>query len=125
VAIRVSEHGDVTNVTSRKTNIDCFEDRGATFTIYLSIYLGLYSPLLDLGRFFNFLILYTVGRTPWTGDQPVTRPLATHRTTQTWNKSTQTSMPRVGFEPPIPVFERAKTVHALDRMVIVIGEANF
>jgi hypothetical protein len=27
----------------------------------------------------------------------------------------------VGFEPTIPVFERAKTVHALDRVVIVIG----
>jgi hypothetical protein len=24
-------------------------------------------------------------------------------------------MPRVGFEPTIPVFERAKTVHALER----------
>jgi hypothetical protein len=24
-------------------------------------------------------------------------------------------MPQVGFEPTIPVFERAKTVHALDR----------
>jgi hypothetical protein len=27
----------------------------------------------------------------------------------------------VGFEPTIPVFERAKTVHALDRAVTVIG----
>jgi hypothetical protein len=31
-------------------------------------------------------------------------------------------MPRVGFEPTIPAFERAKTVHALDRTVTVIGE---
>jgi hypothetical protein len=30
-------------------------------------------------------------------------------------------MPRVGFEPTIPVFEWAKTVHALDRAVTVIG----
>jgi hypothetical protein len=30
-------------------------------------------------------------------------------------------MPRVGFEPTIPVFERAKTVHALDHAVTVIG----
>jgi hypothetical protein len=30
-------------------------------------------------------------------------------------------MPRVGFEPTIPVFERAKTVHALDCVAIVIG----
>jgi hypothetical protein len=31
-------------------------------------------------------------------------------------------MPRVGFEPTIPAFERAKTVHALDRAATVIGE---
>jgi hypothetical protein len=30
-------------------------------------------------------------------------------------------MPRVGFEPKIPVFERAKTVHASDRADTVIG----
>jgi hypothetical protein len=30
-------------------------------------------------------------------------------------------MPRVGFEPTIPLFERAKTVHALDRATNVIG----
>jgi hypothetical protein len=35
--------------------------------------------------------------------------------TQTQNKQKQTPMLRVGFEPTIPVFERAKTVHALDR----------
>jgi hypothetical protein len=35
---------------------------------------------------FQFLNLYTVGRTPWTGDQPVARPLPTHRSTQTQNK---------------------------------------
>jgi hypothetical protein len=33
-------------------------------------------------------------------------------------------MPRVGFEPTIPVFERAKTVHALDRAATVIGYAS-
>jgi hypothetical protein len=30
-------------------------------------------------------------------------------------------MPRVGFEPTIPVFEREKTVHALDHAATVIG----
>jgi hypothetical protein len=30
-------------------------------------------------------------------------------------------MPRVEFESTIPVFERAKTVHALDRAANVIG----
>jgi hypothetical protein len=31
-------------------------------------------------------------------------------------------MPRVGFEPATPVFERAKTVHALDRAVTNIED---
>jgi hypothetical protein len=48
----------------------------------------------------------------------VARPLATHRATQTQNKRTQTSMPRVVFESTIPVFERSKTVHA----ATVMGE---
>jgi hypothetical protein len=30
-------------------------------------------------------------------------------------------MPRVGFEPTTPAFDRPKTVHALDRAAIVIG----
>jgi hypothetical protein len=80
-----------------------------------------YSSLLDLGRFFSFLVLYTVGRTPWTGDQPVAKPLPAHRTVLTQNKYTQTFMPHVGFELMIPVFERAKTVHALDSAPTVIG----
>jgi hypothetical protein len=40
---------------------------------------------------------------------------------KTQNKRTQTSMPRVGFEPTTPVFERAKTDHALDGAATVIG----
>jgi hypothetical protein len=31
-------------------------------------------------------------------------------------------MPQVGFETTIPIFERAKTVHALDRAANLIGE---
>jgi hypothetical protein len=38
---------------------------------FTCIYLWIYSPLLDFGRFFSFLILYM-------DDQPVARPLATH-----------------------------------------------
>jgi hypothetical protein len=30
-------------------------------------------------------------------------------------------MPRVGFEPTVPAFARAKTVHALDRTATVTG----
>jgi hypothetical protein len=55
------------------------------------------------------------------GNQPVARPLPTHRTTKTHNKRTQTSMPRVGFESTIPVLERAKTVHILYRVATVIS----
>jgi hypothetical protein len=59
------------------------------------------------------------------GDQPVARPLLTHRTTRTQNKRTQTSMPRVGFDPKVPVFERMKSVDALDREATVIDVCTF
>jgi hypothetical protein len=78
-------------------------------------------PFVGPWPLFSFLIFYTDGRTPWTGDQPVARPLPTRRTTQTQNKRTQASMPRMGFEPIAPVFERAKTIHALDRAANVIS----
>jgi hypothetical protein len=79
----------------------------------LSIYAWLYSPSRPW-QLFEFLNLYTVGKAASTGDQPVARPLTTHRTTQTQNKRTQTSMSPVGFKPTIPVFKRAKAVHASD-----------
>jgi hypothetical protein len=60
---------------------------------------------------------FTVGRIPWTGDQPDARPLAT----QTQNKHKQTFMPCVGFEPTISAFERAKTFHVLHCAATVIG----
>jgi hypothetical protein len=37
------------------------------------------------------------------------------------HKRTQTSVPQVGFDSTIPVFERAKAVHALDRAAAVVG----
>jgi hypothetical protein len=55
-------------------------------------------------------ILQTVGRTPWTGDRPaLSQGPYLHRTTE--KKCGQTFMPRVGFEPTIPVFERANIFH--------------
>jgi hypothetical protein len=39
-------------------------------------------------KLFQFLNLYTVGRPPWTADQPPVRLLPTHRVTQTQNKLT-------------------------------------
>jgi hypothetical protein len=53
-------------------------------------------------------------------DEHIARPLPAHRKTQTQNKCTETSMPLVGFKPTIPVFEWAKTFHALDLAAIVI-----
>jgi hypothetical protein len=61
-------------------------------------------PFVGPWPLLSFLILYTVGRTPWTGDQPFARPLSIHRTKQTQNKRTQSSMPWAGFEPTTPVF---------------------
>jgi hypothetical protein len=44
--------------------------RKATTFLHLSLSLSLYASiaLVDLGRFFISLILYTDGRTSWTGD---------------------------------------------------------
>jgi hypothetical protein len=75
---------------------------------HLLTYLWLCSPLLGLGHFFTFLIFSTVGRTDWTGDQPVARPLPAYSTAhKTQNKHKETSMPQVGFELTIVVFERS------------------
>jgi hypothetical protein len=84
---------------------------------YLSMAL---QPFVGPWPLFQFLNLYTVGKTPWTGDQPVARLLPTRRTTQTQNKRAQTSMPRVGFEPTIPVFERPKSVHQIILIITII-----
>jgi hypothetical protein len=86
--------------------------------MYLQSFVGPW-PLLQFRNLF-----YAEGRTPWTSDHPVSRPLHTHRTTQTQNKCTQTPMPWVGFEPMILAFEWAKTVHASDRAATVIGNVQ-
>jgi hypothetical protein len=93
-------------------------DMGKPNSTYLSVAL---QPFVGLGRFSSFLTLYTASRTPWTRDRPVARPLPPHRATQTQNKRTKTSILKVRFEPTIPVFERAKIVHALDRAATVTG----
>jgi hypothetical protein len=91
--------------------------------VFLSLSLSPVTPTLEhrasVKRFVSlqFLNPKTVGRTPWMRDQPVLRPLPI----QTQNKHKQTSMLGVGFEPTIPAFERAKTVHALDSASTVTG----
>jgi hypothetical protein len=85
--------------------------------IYFSLYGS--TALVDLGRFLSFLIytqsigLLERGISPSQG-----RYL--HKEQHKQNKHTQKSLPRVGFEPTIPVIERAKAFDALDRASIVI-----
>jgi hypothetical protein len=107
-------------------------------SIYVSICLSIYLSIQPLQPihlsmalspcghwlFFQVSNLYTVGRTPWTEDQLVARPLPAHRTTQRQNKRTHTSMPRVGFRAMIPVFELAKTLHGLDRAATVLCDVG-
>jgi hypothetical protein len=86
--------------------------------LYLSsIYLCLYSPY-GPWPLFQFLNLYAISRTPWMGDQPIARRYL-HTEQHKQNKRAETSMPRVGFEPMIPVIERAKTFHASGHTAIV------
>jgi hypothetical protein len=115
-------HGTIDQLSTK-----CTEHKNLSVTVLIcpispSIYGS--TALVGLGSFFQFLNIYRVGRTPLTEDQLVARPLPTHRATQTQNKSTHTCMPRVGFEPTIPVFERVKTVHVLDCSATVIKFAQ-
>jgi hypothetical protein len=96
------------------------------------IFLFLFAPIWELGPTlehradFSVSWSFTDGRTPWTGDQLVARPLPNHRTTQTQKNAHthQTSMTWVGFETTIPASERAKTVHASDCSATVTGNWN-
>jgi hypothetical protein len=57
--------------------------------VYISIYLSVYVSMALQSFCWTLvvsLVLYTVGRFPWTGYQPVAKPLPTRRTTQTQNK---------------------------------------
>jgi hypothetical protein len=62
--------------------------------------------------------LYTVDRTPWTGNHPVASLIPAHRTTQAVNKHAQTVVLPMRFEHTIPVFEREKTVARLTFRIV-------
>jgi hypothetical protein len=82
----------------------------------ICIYLWLYSPC-GLRPLFPVLYPYTVGWTPWTGDQPVTRPLPTHRTTQTQKKRTDRHPCLEWFrthDPSVPVGEDGSCLRPRD-----------
>jgi hypothetical protein len=57
-----------------------------TTYFYYYYYYGCTAPCWALTNFSVVLGLYIVGNSPWTGDQPVARPLLIRRTTQTQNK---------------------------------------
>jgi hypothetical protein len=63
------------------------------------------------------LMLQTDGSTPWTGDKPVARPLFAQDNTNS-EKNRRHATPRVGFEPMFQLFERMKTFHTLDQLVL-------
>jgi hypothetical protein len=74
---------------------------------------------------FRFLNLHTVGWTPWTRVQPVTRPLP--NTEQHKHRIHAQRHPCFEWDskPTTPVFEQAEIVHALDRAASVIGIKGF
>jgi hypothetical protein len=93
-------------------------------SIHPSIDISIYgcTGLVDLGRFLSFFI-YTqsvglLGR----GISP-SQGRRLHTEQHKRNKRIQTSMTRMGFEPTIPVFERAKIVPTLDCASTLIGIA--
>jgi hypothetical protein len=81
-------------------------------SIHPSIYLSIYgsTALVDLGCYFSFLIYSQLVGLLGRGISP-SKGCCLHTERHKQNKRAQTSMPRVGLEPTIPVFERAKTVH--------------
>jgi hypothetical protein len=89
--------------------------------LFLLLLLCFYSPLSVLGHFFSFLILYTFGRTPWTGDQHVSRPLPTHRKHKRRINARNTDIHAFsGIRTHDPSVRVRETVHALGRAVTAI-----
>jgi hypothetical protein len=69
---------------------------------------------------FEFVKPIHCGRTPWTEISP-SQGLYLHTGQHKWYKRTQTSIPRLEFEPTTPAFEMAKAVVASNRAATVIG----
>jgi hypothetical protein len=91
--------------------------------IYIIFFHWFYSPLGPWPLIFSFMIILdTAGlfRRVISSSQGLCLNTVQHKhriNTHTY----QISMPCVGYEPTIPAFEQAKTVHVLDRSAIVIG----
>jgi hypothetical protein len=93
--------------------------------IHQRLYSPLLGPGLSLSLSFSFVIFFTqkVGLLGRVISPSQGRYLHTGQHKRRINA--HTFMPWVGFEPMISAFERAKTVHALDRAVTVIGTEFF
>jgi hypothetical protein len=65
-------------------------DGNSVHILHCFCYNGFSSPFRVPGLLFNSVLFFTGGRTPWTSDHPVARPLPTHRTTQAQNKRIHT-----------------------------------
>jgi hypothetical protein len=72
------------------------------FFYFLLPPLGGLLPFWSIGQIYQFLDKFTNGRTPWTGDQLVARPLPKHKTTQTEKKAYthQTSLSGIRTHDP-------------------------
>jgi hypothetical protein len=75
-------------------------------------------PIVVPLSFFSFSILYTVGRSRWTGDQTVARPPPTHN--QDKHRINTLRHPYLQSDSNRRPFEWAKTVHTSHRAATVI-----
>jgi hypothetical protein len=75
-------------------NMSQYNDNFSSFVVLLTDSRILFPhsllPIWSIRLISQFLDDYTDGRSPWTGDQLVARPLPKHRTTQTQNKRIHT-----------------------------------
>jgi hypothetical protein len=101
-------------------NYNLFHD-AANSSDYLSMAL---QPFVGPWPLFQLLGLLQSRQDSSDGSYPFARPQSAHMTAQTQIKRTQTSIPRVGFEPTTTVSEMAKAVHTLDRAATVIDSSD-
>jgi hypothetical protein len=81
-------------------------------------------PPWALASVFQFRYHFTDGRTPWTSNQLVARPLPKHRTTQTQNKHIHTSNIHAlcGIRTHDPTFQASED--STDRSATVTGTSQ-
>jgi hypothetical protein len=92
--------------------------KSTEMSFYLSVY-GCTALCWALGAFQFLDLLNSLLDSLDGGSARRRAATCTNMTAQARNKRIQTSIPEIGFEPTIPVFERTETVLALDRAAIV------